>query len=828
MSRLFSCRGFAPLRVLAWLSVWVALGLPVRAQVGPRVEAIEIRHVGPPAASDSFILSHIRVKVGDLYTARGSTDDVASLYATGRFHNIQVLLEPTATGGVKLVYVVQGKLTLSEIRFSGNRKWSDRKLRKKVTSKIGEPTDEYKLFQDAKEIESMYRKAGHQKTTVRYVIEAEEAVGRAVVTFEIAEAPKVKIKRVEFPGATAFSESKLRHTIKTRRRWMFSWLTGSGVLKDEQFDEDRDRLATLYHEQGYIDFEIRDVEFDQIDPKWMVVRLHLFEGQPYKVGAVSFTGNALFSTNDFANYKRTFTDPRNPLSDQDRGLKTRVGEVFTPKKLARDVAFLQDFYGARGYIDAVVHAQKIANVTLGTMDVTFEIQEGQMSYIEKIDIRGNERTKDKVIRRELAVSPGEPFDMTRVQLSKLRLEGLQYFEKVDTEVEPTDAPAYKNLVVGVEERGTGEFELGAGFSSIDQLVGFIGYRESNFDLFNPPTFKGGGQKFRIRAAVGTRRQDYQLSFVEPWFLGRKLSFGVDLYHRQLNFLSRVYDQRQTGARLSLTRALWSDFLIGSVSYTIENIDIDFEERAKQGTRLVSAGPGRGQTVSTAPPRVSSTLAEEEGGRLVSKLGASIAYDTRNSALLPSRGFRTELIGEFAGGPLGADTDIYKLELNHAHYFPGLFPGHIIEIVGQIGVADTHSSGDRVPIFDRYFLGGVYSLRGYRFRDVGPKDEGDEPIGGRTFWFGSVEYSIPILPSATKGNLRIAAFYDIGMVYHDAYSFDEQDFRTGFYNDDWGIGIRLNIPRLGPLRLDYAFPITHDPFTGDSGRFQFGVGFTRQY
>ncbi|MBI2928157.1 MAG: outer membrane protein assembly factor BamA [Verrucomicrobia bacterium] len=800
---------------------------PLQAQVGPRVEKIEIRHVGPPAASDELVKANIRVKVGDSYSRTGVDDDVRNLYATGYFYNIRVVQEPT-DAGVNLVYVVQGNPVLTDIRFSGNKKYGERKLRKKVTSKLREPVVERKLFADSQEIQKLYQKAGYQRTQVKYVLNIDENAGRATATFEITESPKVKIKDVQFEGAAAFKQSKLRKTIKTRRRWMFSWLTGSGVLKDEQFEEDKDKLAALYHEDGYVDFELKDVQFDQVKPNRMILRLSVYEGTKYKVGAVEFKENKLFGTNDYGNYRRIFSDPKRPLTDQVRGLKSHVGATFTPKNLARDIGFLHDFYGARGYIDSQVRATKVPNTEKGTMDLTFVIEEGQKSYIEKIEIKGNVRTKDRVIRRELAVAPGETFDMVRVELSKLRLDGLNYFEKVDAEVEPTDAPDRKNLIVGVEEKGTGEFELGAGFSSIDQLVGFVGYREGNFDLFKPPTFKGGGQKFRIRASIGTRRQDYQLSFVEPWFTGRKLALGVDLYHRELRYLSDLYDQSQSGVRLSLTRALWSDFLIGSASYTIENIGIDFAPSLLQGQRVVETGPGRGETVIITPPRVSQVLAEEAGDRLVSKVGLSLAYDTRNSSFLPSRGQRTRLMGEFAGGPLGADTDIYKIELQSSRYIRGFYPGHILELVGQVGVVDTHGGADRVPIFDRFFLGGVYSLRGYKFHGIGPRDEFGEPLGGRTFWSGSAEYSIPIIPTATKGNLRFAVFYDIGMVYQDAYSFSETTHRTGFYNDDWGIGVRLNIPRLGPLRLDYAFPLTHDSYSGSGGKFQFGVGFTREY
>lgn len=209
-------------------------------------------------------------------------------------------------------------------------------------------------------------------------------------------------------------------------------------------------------------------------------------------------------------------------------------------------------------------------------------------------------------------------------------------------------------------------------------------------------------------------------------------------------------------------------------------------------------------------------------RLVSKIGVSLAYDTRNNGLIPSRGQRTELLAELAGGPFGGDTDFYRFELRHTRYIKGFLEGHILELSARAGVVEEYGDSTRVPLFDRWFLGGQYSLRGYGFRKVGPKDYLNEPIGGRTYWTGTAEYSIPIIE-----RLRFAMFYDIGMVYEDAYSFSEKNNGTGFYNDNWGIGIRLNLP-IGPLRLDYGIPITRDIRNNASGKFQFGVGYTRDF
>ena len=259
----------------------------------------------------------------------------------------------------------------------------------------------------------------------------------------------------------------------------------------------------------------------------------------------------------------------------------KTGSIFTPDGMTKDLTAIEDFYGSQGYIDVqrgqALNVNRIPNVDTGTMDLEFLIDEGQKSYVEKIDIRGNIKTKDKVIRRELAISPGEVFDMVRVKISQQRIEGMDYFEKVTMDPEPTDPviAGRKNLDVNVVEKDTGNFTLGAGFSSVDSVVGYAEITQGNFDLFHPPYFTGGGQKLRLFVQLGTQRQDYELGYIYPWFLNRKLTLGVDLYRHQLDFESpnNIFNETRTGARLSLTRALGSDNLIGSVSYTIEDVGI---------------------------------------------------------------------------------------------------------------------------------------------------------------------------------------------------------------------------------------------------------------
>jgi outer membrane protein insertion porin family len=784
---------------------WALCGfsLPASAQFQRKVISITVSNVGPQVVSESLVRANIRVKEGDSYNRNSVDDDVRNLYATGYFHNVQVR-EQLSVDGISLLYLVQPRLKITEILFTGNKKYSTARLMKKVTVKVGEPLDDLKLFNDAQEIKKLYEKAGYPKTKVEAVPIPDERSGRASVTFEITESPKIRISDVAFEGAEAFTQRKLRRQLKTRRHWWLSWLTQSGVLKEDQFEDDKEKLIEFYREAGYIDFELKEVKQIQKGPRKVELRLVISEGSQYKVGAVDFKGVTLFTTNQVA-----------------EKLKMGVGETFTPKGLNKDMETVQDMFGTKGYIDARVGVRKNANTETGNMDLVYDVVEYDKSYIEKIEIKGNTKTKDRVIRRELAVTPGEVFDMVRVKRSAERLKGLNFFEDqfgVDYSPEPTDVPNRRNLVITVREKNTGNFQVGAGFTSIDSLLGFVEVTQGNFDLFNPPGFQGAGQKARLRVQVGTQRKDVVATFVEPWFLDRKLEFSTELYHRELNYLSEndTYSEQATGMKLGLVKALGTELLRGGLTYTLESVDIELNDNLHLDQTVLNNNTFPQQQIFQ-PANVSEEIYREAGRRLVSKVGASLTFDTRNSYLFPTKGQRTELRGELAGGPWGGDVDFYKIELKHATFIPGLMDGHLLELGGRTGVAEAYNDDIDVPLFDRFFLGGLDSLRGYRYRDIGPRDRFGEPLGGDTYWFGFAEYSVPIIE-----RVRFAVFYDIGMVYAEPYHWDFKE-----YADNWGVGLRLNLP-IGLLRLDYGIPISNSSGKAGSGRFQFSAGGQRDF
>jgi outer membrane protein insertion porin family len=821
------------------LGIWLLLACASVAwsqATGPKIDRVDVKFIGPASVSEQLVRSNIRLKAGGTYLPSSTQDDVQSLYGTGQFYNIRVSVDQADDGGVVLTYIVQARPRLSEVKLEGNKKLTNSKLQKKITVKVGEPLDEQKLFTDVQEIKKLYEKYGYPDTQVKYVQNIDENAGRAAVVFEIVETPKIKITQIEFVGAAAFSQKVLYKQIKTEKRWMFSWITGSGVFKQDDFDDDRDRLVDFYRSHGYLDFEIKDVKLEHPAANKLAIRFYVYEGRQYKVGSVKFTGNTVFSDDQIHSGLKTVHDyERSKDKLGAHNLAMDVGDIFTPDGLKKDTQAIEDFYGTKGYIDVAqgetLRVVRIPNVDTGTMDLEFQIDEGEKSYVEKIEIRGNLKTKDKVLRRELAISPGDVFDMVNVKISKQRLEGLGYFDKVDLEPEPTDPPiaGRKDLVVNVEEQNTGKLTFGAGFSSVDSLVGYVEFEQGNFDLFHPPTFTGAGQKLLLKVQLGTERQDYEMSFIEPWFLNRKLTFGVDLYRHELDFESpnNIFDEARTGIRLSLTRALWSDFLIGSISYTIEDVGISLNSGFHDDESITDPSQGNPPPVNTIPANVPQAILDETGDHLYQRLGTTLAYDTRNSVQLPNHGQRTELSAEFSAG----DTTYYKLEVKSDWFFPGLFKGHVIEAVGRVGVADGLSGGD-VPFYDRYYLGGLYSLRGFQYRNIAPRDPAsfpgnpagmpNEPIGGDTMWFGSVEYSVPILEKDNGLGVRVAVFYDVGSVSAQPYSL------SGDYDDNWGLGLHLNIPRLGPLRLEYGVPIHHDKDNSGSGQFQFGVGYTREF
>jgi outer membrane protein insertion porin family len=470
------------------------------------------------------------------------------------------------------------------------------------------------------------------------------------------------------------------------------------------------------------------------------------------------------------------------------GIVTEAGFPYSGSQVKADEKMIQDYYGSRGYADARVETSILSGGP-GQVKVLYRVTEGSKSFIQKVNIAGNTVTQDRVIRRELPFAPGEELNTVKMETGKNRLNNMNYFSQVDMRSIDTGAEGFKDVNIDVVEKSTGTINFGAGFSSIDSLVGFMDLTQTNFDITDWPSFRGAGQRFNLNARFGLQRRDFSMSLTEPWFLGQKLSFTTSLFYRNLFFLSDRFDQTEAGLSLGLRKPLGEHSYV-DMTYTLQNVTIDGID-----------------------PNASQIIKDEEGEYLQSKLDFAYVHDTRDNLFITRSGHKVELGMMASGSFLGGDVDAYGLNFQGAQYFN--LPGDtILSFEGAWRTVDSWGGGDNgVPIFERLFLGGANNLRGFQFREVGPKDETGEPIGGGTSAYLTTEFTFPIFEK-----VRGAVFYDVGFVNLDAY-----DASTANLNSNVGVGLRLFLP-IGPIRVDFGVPTKSDEFNDSGGQFQFNVGY----
>jgi len=762
-----------------------------RGQGAPIVRSIEVQYSGPATVAKERILAQMRIAVGQPYSDEVVEEDIRNLYKTGTIQNVRIFAQPEGEG-VKVIVSVQTRQVVREIVIDGAQRIKAKKLRKEIALKLNAPVNEEELEKGRQKIIELYQVHGFTEIAVQFRVEPiEEKRGTARVVYTITEGVKGAVRRVRFEGNEHFSERALRKQMKTRGKTLVAFFDKSGRLDEAQLQQDLDKIKEFYQNHGYIDVEVKDVR-KQRENGPMVITIAVNEGIQYHVNKISISGAKVSSEQGIRAL-----------------LKMKEGSVYSPKSLHDDAKAIADAYGSGGYVDLVVSPEGSPAGT-GRIDLHYKIEEGTRSFVQQITITGNTRTKDKVIRREILIAPGDVFNTVRAETSKKRLENLGFFSKVETYPETTNVEGRKDLVVQVEEKRTGSLNFGAGFSTIDQLVGFVELTQGNFDLMNWPGFTGAGQKFRARVQLGTQRKDLILAFTEPWFLDRRLSLGGQAFYSEADFLSSDYNQRNYGFSIEARKPLFS-FTYMTLGYRLEVLQI----------YNISSG-------------VSDQLRDELGNQTKSQIYGSVVFDRRDSPMLTRTGQRISISPYVAGGALGGNDQIYGWELEASQYFH-LWFDTILLFNGAIATVDNWGNGSDVRIFDRFFLGGSNNLRGFDFRDVSPKDLNKEPLGGKSMARGTVEWTFPIVEKA-----RGAIFYDTGFVNSDSWDFSEE---TQFipaklrihkkkrprppipYDNiasDVGVGIRLDLP-IGPLRLDYGIPIQKAGNTSN-GKFNFSVGY----
>jgi outer membrane protein insertion porin family len=735
----------------------------------PIVRSIDVEYTGPGTVSKERILAQMRTRVGQPYSNEVVEQDIAALYKTGSIQNVRIFAQPQGDG-LRVIVAVQTRSILREIVIDGAERVKAQRLRKEIKLKLNQPVNEQQLEEARQKIIEVYQGRGFTDVSVQFRIDPiDEKRGTARVVYTVTEGVKGAVSRINFEGNTHFSQKVLRKQMKTRGKTPISFLDKSGRFDDVQLQQDLDKIREFYQDHGYIDVEIKDVRRERQENGPMILTIVIAEGPQYHVGKLIISG-----------YQNTTEQKIRAL------LKMKEGSVYSPKQLRDDAKAVADAYGSGGYVDLVVQPEG-APAGPAVIDVHYNIEEGVRSFVNRINIEGNTRTKDKVIRREVLVAPGDVFNTVRVDITKKRLENLGYFAKVETYPEDTDIPGRKDLTILVQEKRTGSLSFGGGYSTIDQLVGFAELTQGNFDLFNWPSFTGGGQKFRLRIQYGTQRKDFILSLTEPYFLDRRLSLNGQVFYTEANYLSSEYNQRNYGFAMELRKPL-TTYTYATFGYQLQDVDI-FDVS-------VSA---------------SDFIKSQQGSTTESKIFSGVVYDSRDNPLLSRRGQRFTFSPYIAGGFLGGNTQVYGLDFEGSQYFH-LPWDTILLINGEVATVSQWGNGSDVPIFDRLYLGGSNNLRGFPFREVGPQDENGEPVGGKSMWRTTIEWTFPIIEKA-----RGAVFYDTGFVNSGEWSFGFNHIAS-----DIGIGLRLDLP-IGPLRLDYGYPVQRDGYHG-GGRFNFNVGY----
>ncbi len=702
------------------------------------------------------IKRNIKTSPGDLYIAKNLSEDLKRVYSMGYFEDVRIEAE-TGPGGKTITFWVKEKPTIRKVRFKGNRIFDDDELKEGLNMNTGSILNIFKIRNDIERMENLYKEKNYQNIKISYEVFSLKR-NQADLEFTIIEGQKVRIKRITFKGNSVFTDKKLKKVMKTSEKGYFSWLTSSGELNQEDLTQDIAKIAAFYHNAGYIRARVGEPEI-RYEDAWIYLTMKIHEGDRFKVGKVDMKGDLLL-----------------PAKQLGTHLKIRGEKFFNREVVRNDITALTDLYSDEGYAYAEISPTIDRDLKKLTVDITYEIKKGKRVYFENIVIDGNRKTRDKVIRRELHVYEQEYFSGKRLKRSVRNLYRLDFFEDIKVNTTKGSADDKINLKIEVTEKPTGTFSIGGGYSTVNQLFGTASISQRN--LF------GRGQIVRLNSEVGARTTKYNFSFTEPWLFDIPLSAGLDLYSWDKDY--DTYEKNSLGGGIRLGYRVY-DFTRAYISYVYDIGDI-----------------------SNIDDDAASSIKEMEGTNIKSSISSSLRYDSRNKIFNPTEGSEHRISVEYAG--LGGDIGFTKYLAETGWYFP-LFLKTVGFLHGEAGYVTQNGDG-KLPDWERFYLGGINSLRGFDWREVHAEDENGDDIGGDKYIQLNIEYLIPLFEEA---GIFGVIFYDTGNVYGDDESIDLADLRQTA-----GFGFRWFSP-IGPIRLEYGYIL--DPREGEStgGRWEFAVG-----
>lgn len=744
-----------------------SLGVSFPAFAAENVVAVEVE--GNAKVETSTILQAVKTKAGSAYSRDQINQDLKDLYSLGFFSDIQVDKE-TSGGGVKIVFHVKEKPVVSRIVVEGAKDVSDSKIRDAIVQKPLQILDEKKVAESKEKIKALYTKEGLGFAVINTEVRNVSGKGNeADLVFKITENKGLQVRKISFDGNTVFSSRKLRRMMKTKEKGIFSFLTGSGKYRDEAIERDQAFITYQYLNQGYLKVQVDKPEIIPMpDGKGIELKIRIREGLRYKVRNIEVTGDVL-------------TTPQEILSKFD----TLKGNYYSQKLIEDDMQKVSDLYGNLGYAFANIRPHPIPNDETKEVDIGITIEKGQKITVERINITGNTITRDKVIRRELKVTENSLYNETLVRKSKERLEALGYFETVDFSTPKGSADDKMILNIHVKEKPTGSFSVGAGYSSAESFLVTASISKQNF--------MGLGISGSLLAEVSKIRQQFSLQFYDPYFLDSKWILNSTVSKLLTRFDD--YDRDALGGEVNFGRHLF-DYSKVTLGYRIEQVKVD--------------------NFSLIVPN----FFKQDTSGLTSSLLFSAERDTRNNRLFATKGNYELFTLEYAG--LGGDNHFLRLDGNARVFFPIKFPKNsTLKANARIGY--IKSLNDRpVPLFERYFTGGINSLRGFRPRTIGPSLQippsptaGDQNFvfGGNKMLVFNLEYEFPIFDPA---GFRGVVFLDAGNAFAEDEALNPLHLRANY-----GFGLRWLSP-FGPLRFEWGLPFKRKPGE-DKIVFNFTIG-----
>ncbi|HET6674190.1 MAG TPA: outer membrane protein assembly factor BamA [Nitrospiraceae bacterium] len=736
---------------------------------GPRVKAVEIR--GNKHIELDAIQGRLTIRAGDPYTAAALRAQIRVLYDTGFFEDVQVETDTTADG-VTVIFVVREKPFITEIVFDGNESLSDDKLKEKLTIKSQSFLDQQQAKESADKIRLAYQEDGYYNCEVIPVIQTVEE-DRKRLTFFIKEGEKARIKSVTYEGMRALTKDEAFKVTATREwiPWyglitqfkLPSLLSDAGILKREEVVNDIERIRELYLNKGYMNVQISQPEIElSEDKKWFMVHYSVVEGEPFTVAEVGFRGNTVFEDSELR-----------------EGLGIRSGEIFQRAKIRSEITRITDLYGARGYAFADVIPNVVSDNERKTATIILNVKEGEMMRIREIHINGNDKTRDNVIRRELRVDEQDVIDTTALKRSFQRLNNLNFFETV--EILPQQVEADKvDLNVKVKEKPTGQFSIGGGFSTLDQLVAIADITEGNLG--------GRGWLGRVRGQLGQRRTLGLITFRNPYVNDSYNSLQLDVYRTMTNYIT--YFESKSGASVAWSRWL-SEYVNGSVSFF--------------GEQLEYRDPQPGICPDQIP-----LVCNQLGTQSSTGFRTSLFRDTRDYYLDPRTGWRFTVGVDYATPALGGTNNFVKYYADVIKYTPLMYDTRFSVRV-RYGVAE--GLGDRpIPLTERFFVGGINTMRGFVFGRAGPVTPSGSLLGAASQLIINNDFIFTI---SSEAKLNGVIFFDYGKGFDDNESVNFNLRPTAGIEGRW-------ISPFGPLRAAYGINLDPNP-NERKGVFEFTIG-----